>query len=70
LLKEVERQSHPRPVNRPPGSPQHPPEGVDRLLPELYKELRRIARTHRWRRDRLHFLALSARGLRFVLIDC
>ena len=70
---------------------------VDRLFPELYGELRRIARAHRRRHghhetlsttalvneayvrlrqagrvateDRLHFLALSARAMRFVLID-
>jgi RNA polymerase sigma factor (TIGR02999 family) len=69
---------------------------VDALFPELYEELRRIARFHRRRgphatldttslvneaylrlrgagrvdaKDRLHFLALSARAMRFVLID-
>jgi RNA polymerase sigma factor (TIGR02999 family) len=73
-------------------------EDVDALFPELYAELRGIARAHRRRlgrsaatlsttalvneayvrlrqtgriapRDRSHFLALSARVMRFVLID-
>jgi len=87
----------PMPNGEPTSSPQPEPENVDRLFPELYSELRRIARAHRWRRgrydtlcttalvnevylrlkragrlaakDRLHFLALSARAMRFVLID-
>jgi RNA polymerase sigma factor (TIGR02999 family) len=74
-----------------------PGENIDDLFPELYAELRRIARVHRSRhgrsdtlsttalvneaylrlkqsdriapKDRLHFLALSARAMRFVLID-
>ena len=70
---------------------------LDRLFPELYADLRRLAHAHRRRHavhetmsttalvneaymrlrqagrvateDRLHFLALSARAMRFVLID-
>lgn len=80
-----------------PSPPDGPGHDLNELFPELYSELRRIARAQRRRhgrsetlsttalvneayvrlrtagrlapRDRLHFLALSARAMRFILID-